>query len=97
MPRHFRVREGRTITLPQGIYAGPGATNMRLDPGAVVTIEDAQATSHARYITGRLRAEDWEELDHAPAETEPQPVSVPAPGTRRIGMAVNPIDDKKER
>lgn len=74
MPRHFRVPDGRTVTLPQGLQAGPGATNMRLDPGAVVTLDDAACNGeHSRFIAGRLRAGDLEEIEShmLPKESTP--------------------------
>ena len=71
MPRTFLVNQGRTVTLPQGLQAGPGASNMRLNPGAVVTLEDDVCNGmHARFIAGRLRQEDWTEIDPADAPKE---------------------------
>ena len=64
MPRTFLVCDGRTVTLPQALMAGAGATNMRLPPGAVVTLEDdAKCITHSRFINGRARAGDWREID----------------------------------
>lgn len=81
MPRTFLVQPGRTVTLPQGLQAGPGATSMRLPPGAVVTLEDDQCSGEfGRFIEGRVRAEDWKEIDPKDAPASPTDVElVPSP------------------
>lgn len=79
MPRHFRVCDGRTVTLPQDLQAGPGATNMRLNPGTVVTLEDEACQRQQRFVNGRKNAGDWEELDAPPAEKGPEPELVKSP------------------
>lgn len=79
MPRHFRVCDGRTVTLPQALQAGPGQTNMRLNPGTVVTLEDDACVREQRFVNGRRNAGDWAELDAAPAETGPEPELVKSP------------------
>lgn len=71
MPRTFLTRDGRTVTLPQGLQAGAGATNMRLHPGAVVTLEDDKCVEYSRFINGRLRAEDLVEIDPKDAPKTP--------------------------
>jgi hypothetical protein len=63
MTRYFQVPEGRTLVLPQGVQAGPGATNMRFRSGAILVLEDEQLVANQRYINGRLRAGDLAELD----------------------------------
>jgi hypothetical protein len=95
MSRHFRAL--RTITLPQGLIAGPGATNMRLDPGAVVTCDDAACVRQQRFINGRLRERDLEELDSVP-DGAPEPKTVPSAERApegKFGMTV--AEPKKER
>lgn len=101
MPRHFRAREGRTVTLPQNLVSGPGATNMRLSPGEVVTLEDDACTRHQRYVNGRLLAGDLEELEqalvgHQVAERTYVP-SHDAPPTKPFGLPDAPNAPKKER
>ncbi len=71
MPRTFLVQPERTVTLPQGLSAGPGATNMRLDPGAVVTLDDDKCVEFSRFINGRKRSEDWHEIDSKDAPKNP--------------------------
>lgn len=68
MPRHFRSPQ--YLVFPQGVQAGPGATNMRLSPGSIVTLDDDTCVNHSRFINGRLRAGDLVELDEATAERE---------------------------
>lgn len=68
MPRSFRVPEGRIVVLPQGVQAGPGATNMRLPSGSIVTLEDDTFNKNQRYLNGRVRAGDLVELEAADAE-----------------------------
>lgn len=82
MPRRFRACEGRTVMLPQGLYAGPGQTNMRLDPGAVITLEDDNLIRHERYINGRVRAGDLEEVEEHVVSTV-EPVAVRPPDSSR--------------
>jgi hypothetical protein len=65
MTRYFRVPEGRTLVLPQGVQAGPGATSMRLRAGAILVLEHDQAVTNGRFLNGRLRAGDLAELDQA--------------------------------
>lgn len=80
MPRKYRVCEGRTVTLPQGAIESPGDTNMRLDPGAVFTVEDEQFRRYERYFNGRVRAEDLEEVEeHVTSTVEPIAISRPNP------------------
>lgn len=87
MSRTFLVQPDRTVTLPQGLQAGPGATNMRLPPGAVVTLEDAACNgAHSRFVLNRLRAGDWKEIDPKDAPANPTPAkSVPDPFTAPSG------------
>lgn len=88
MSRTFLVQPGRTVTLPQGLAAGPGATNMRLPPGAVVTLDDAKCVEFGRFIAGRERAGDWREIDAAAAPTSAtEPVFVPDPNKPTTGPA----------
>lgn len=84
MPRFFRVPEGRTLVLPQGVQAGPGATNMRFTGGAVLgPLDDATCTANQRYLNGRLRAGDLEEITEVEALRDrvtgdaPQPEVLP--------------------
>lgn len=66
MIRAFRVSEGRTVTLPQGLRAGPGRTNMRLEQGATVTLDlSGERAQFTRFVNGRKTAGDWEEIDPA--------------------------------
>lgn len=94
MSRHFRAL--RSISLPRDLKAGPGATNMRLDPGQVVTCEDDACMRQQRFINGRLREKDLEELDTLPpdaVEGTPVPGSDPS---GKLGMTVA-APAKKER
>lgn len=84
MPRHFRTCPGRTLALPQNLIAGPGRTNMRMKPGDVITLDDASCVREQRFVNGRLRAGDWEELDEAPADA-PAPDTVPDPNAAPSG------------
>lgn len=86
MPRTFLVCDGRTVTLPQGLQAGPGATNMRLPEGAIVTLDDAQLLSYSRFINGRARAGDWREIDPKDAPASPtDPILVGDPSKPPTG------------
>jgi hypothetical protein len=72
MPRNFLVQPGRSVTLPQGLVAGPGQTNMRLDEGALVTLDDAACNGpFSRFINNRTRHEDWKEVDAPPEKVTP--------------------------
>jgi hypothetical protein len=95
MSRTFRALNH--LTLPQGVLAGPGATNMRLDPGSVFTAEDGPAIAHSRFLNNRVRMGDLVELDAKPADAPaPKPVksiSAPATGERHLELPERP---KKE-
>ena len=84
MPRHFRTCPGRTLALPQNLIAGPGATNMRMRPGDVITLDDAACVREQRFVNGRLRAGDWEELAELPADAA-APGTVPNPNAAPSG------------
>lgn len=80
MSRTFIVNDGRTVTLPQGLKSGPGATNMRLPAGAVVTLDDEKLVAYSRFVNGRTRAGDWSEIDPAAAPANPtDPIHVGDP------------------
>lgn len=84
MSRTFRANN--LLTLPQGLYPGPGATNMQLEPGAVFTAEDAPATQFSRFLNNRVRMGDLVEIDAAPADTKaPTPVKG-APADAKPGL-----------
>lgn len=100
MNRYFRALNH--LTLPQGLIAGPGATNMRLDPGAIVTCDADACVRQQRFVNGRITAGDLEELDEKTAQaalTEaPAPTTVPSAKreqTGNLGMTV--AEPKKER
>lgn len=66
MKKAFRVAEGRTVTLPQGLRAGPGATNMRLAEGAMVVLDlSGDRAQFGRFVNNRKTVGDWEEIDVA--------------------------------
>lgn len=97
MPRRFRAREGRTVTLPQGLYAGPGQTNMRLDPGAIVTLEDDAIQRHERYVNGRVRAGDLEEVEEHVTSTV-EPVAIPRPDpSKKMNLDIHAPPEKLAR
>ncbi len=83
MPRFFRAI--RTVTLPQDLQAGAGATNMRLNPGTVVTLEDEACQRQQRFVNGRMNAGDWEELEKLPAELGPEAQLVKSPNAAPDG------------
>lgn len=92
MTRTFRACEGRTVTLPASVKAGPGATTMRLDPGCVVTLTDGECVQNARFIAGRLRAGDLEEIDASTLVGEvPEPTLLPKPGAFPEPMPLEPL------
>jgi hypothetical protein len=101
MNRYFRAL--RTITLPQDLIAGPGATNMRLDPGAIVTCDADACIRQGRFVNSRIREHDIEELDEKSAlaalATAPEPKTVENANERKadskLGMTV--AEPKKER
>ncbi|MGN6107943.1 MAG: hypothetical protein ACTHU0_22735 [Kofleriaceae bacterium] len=76
MSRHFRAL--RTVTLPQGCLAGPGGTNLRLDPGSFCTLAD-HAGAFERFIQNRLQLGDLEQVTEVPADA-PAPRPLPNPG-----------------
>jgi hypothetical protein len=87
MSRTFRAQN--YLTLPQGVLPGPGATNMRLEPGAVFTVEDDVATRQSRFLNNRVRMGDLVEIEGPPAEAPaPKPVkSINAPsGDAKPGL-----------
>ncbi len=66
-----RFRALQVLALPQGLHSAPGATNMRMNPGDIVTLDDDAARQHERYLNGRLRAGDFEEVEeHVVTETK---------------------------
>lgn len=83
MPKKFRALPERTVVLPQGLQAGPGATNMRLNPGQVVTLEDDSLAKFGRWVNGRVHAGDLEEVAlNSPDESE---APTPVPSAARAG------------
>lgn len=92
MTRTFRACEGRTVTLPASVKAGPGATTMQLKPGCVVTLTEDECVQNARFVAGRLRAGDLEELSAADAEKlaaeAPEPAFLPKPGAFDESMPI---------
>lgn len=95
MSRSFRAKTH--LTLPQGLLAGPGATSMQLEPGSVFTAEDPAAVQFQRFINGRLRAGDLEEVELADgllAEPGGKPIAPPRGGA--VAMEI-PELPKKER
>jgi hypothetical protein len=99
MSRVFQVCPGRTVTLPQGLQAGPGKTNMRLEEGCAVELDEESCVQFGRFIEGRKRAEDWKELDAMPAGDTPAPKYVPAPEQRSMEapkFAIDMTTTKKE-
>lgn len=80
MSRMFRVCEGRTVTLPQGLQAGPGATNVRLEEGAEFELQDAKCIEFGRFIAGRERQGDMIEIKPEDKRADaPPPKYVPSP------------------
>ncbi len=63
--KHYRA--ARALVLPQGLAPGPGATNMRLDPGDIFTVDDGPATTFGRFLNGRVHSGDIEEVDEKTA------------------------------
>lgn len=90
MPKKFRALPGRTIVLPQGLQAGPGATNMRLEPGQIVILEDASLVSHSRWIAGRLHMGDLEEVDLDTDQGSSTDAPTPVPSASRAGKGEAP-------
>lgn len=77
MSRTFFVCDGRTVTLPQGLQAGPGATMLRCEAGTVLTFDDAKCIEFGRFINGRVNAGDLAEIDPRTAAPDaPAPVAV---------------------
>lgn len=93
MPRHFQA--SRHLTLPQGLAPGPGATHMRLEPNAVVTVDDDRATLFQRFLANRITMGDLVELDAAPAEA---PAATPVPSldapAKKLGLTVPAVPEK---
>jgi hypothetical protein len=97
MPRTFRARPDRTLTLPRDLAPGPGASNLRLDPGAIVTVEDDRAQRYQRFLANRVAVGDLEEVDPmtVPADAPaPKPVaSINAPSSK-LGIIAPAIPEK---
>lgn len=71
MIKAFKVAPGRTVTLPQGLRAAPGAMNMRLEEGAIVKLDlSGERAQFTRFVNGRKNAGDWEEVDPATVAAE---------------------------
>jgi hypothetical protein len=77
--RHFRIADGRTVTLPQGLQPGPGQTNMRFEPGSYCTLEDDHGPFE-RFIANRIRVGDMVPVAAIPDGAEGGQ-SVAGPGT----------------
>lgn len=60
--RRFRVGANRVVTLPLAIKPGPGRKNLRFLGGEEFELEVAKCNAEQRYLAGRLRAGDLEEL-----------------------------------
>lgn len=89
--RRFRVVT--TLVPPQSLLAGPGATNMRLESGAIVDLDADRCALHQRFIAGRLRAGDIVEDATAPAPAAEPP---PAPAPPKTTLEVPSLPPKKE-
>lgn len=89
--RRFRAGEGRVLTLPQGLKAGPGATNMRLAGDQIVDLDwdDPVVRSHQRFVAIALGNGDLVELE-ATDEPAPLPPAPPAPPRAPLPFTVNP-------
>lgn len=74
--RTFTVADGRTLTLPKGLLAGPGATNARYHGGETFELP---ASSVDRFIRGRLRAGDLTEGPAPAAAPPPAPLRAKTP------------------
>jgi hypothetical protein len=80
MTRTFLVSPDRTVTLPQGLAAGPGATNIRLPAGSVVELEESATVAFSRFVNKALRNGDWTEIDAATApKVQTAPIYVVSP------------------
>lgn len=94
--RHFTVPEGRHLTLPVGLLPAPGAQNLRVAAGEVITLDDddPRTKQHQRFISNRIKLGDLVEVEEKFAATAPRPqqlaASAPAPAAPAKPFEVNP-------
>lgn len=88
--RRFRARN--MIVMPQGLITGPGATNMRLDPDQIVELTPDAIQRHERFVSGRVRAGDLEELVE---RTITEPVDATSPNTATASKRATRDGDKE--
>ena len=79
--RYFKLLN--PLTLPRTLLPGMGNTHKRPQAGDVVAIPDDACARESRFVRGRKRAEDWEEIDEAEynaalASAKPTPAPKPA-------------------
>lgn len=74
------------LVLPTILTPIDGLPNMRFEPGQTFDVDAKRCETAQRYLSGRLRAKDLEEVayvapapDTAPAAPESAPVAEPAP------------------
>jgi hypothetical protein len=83
------------VTLPSGMTPIDGQPNMRFEPGQTFDVDAAKCQTQQRYVFGRLRAKDFEEVDYVP---EPKPevtvtaVSTSEPATAAASSSPAPAD-----
>lgn len=91
--RQFIVPEGRHLTLPVGLLPAPGATNMRVAGGEVITLDDddPRTKQYQRFISNRIKLGDLVEVDADAATSAPKPQAVaPSSAKPEKPFEVNP-------
>jgi hypothetical protein len=66
------------VVLPSGFTPIDGLPNMRFEPGETFDVDDKKCQTMQRYVSGRLRSKDFEEVDYVPPPALPDPAPVPA-------------------
>ena len=82
--RYFKLLN--PLTLPRTLLPGMGNTHRRPQAGDVVAIPDDACARESRFVRGRKRAKDWEEIEQAEYDAaiastaaKPAPVKPAAP------------------
>lgn len=76
MTKIRRFKSVNHLTLPSGLTPIDGQPNMRFEPGQTFDVSADKCQTMQRFVLGRLRAGDLEELEYS--EPVPAPAEAPA-------------------
>lgn len=95
MKKHYLVHADRHVTLPVGLLPAPGAMNMRVAAGQVVTLDDddPRTKRYGRFIANRIKLGDFVEIDEAEATAAAKPAPTAPSSAKPAPFVTNPLPD----